>query len=57
MPVPSAVISDLISLVPKHLVEPGFLYVENLALERQDGLVLSIAALLCGTAGESPSTM
>ena len=34
----------------QHLVEAGFLHVENLTLQRQDRLVLPVAALLGGTA-------
>ncbi len=35
----------------EHLVEPGFFHIENFALEREDRLVLPVAALLGGPAG------
>src|ERR1700730_8344445 len=38
-------------LVAEHLVVAGFFDVEDLALERQDGLVAAVAALLGGAAG------
>src|SRR5262249_55025416 len=41
-------------LVAEHLVVAGFFDVEDLAFERQDGLVFAIAALLCGAAGGFP---
>src|SRR5258708_28405111 len=34
----------------QHLVVAGFLHVEDLALQRQDGLEAAIASLLCGAA-------
>ena len=37
-------------LVGEHLVEPGLLHVEDLSLERQDGLVRPVPGLLGGTA-------
>ncbi|MNN11567.1 hypothetical protein D3C81_1245300 [compost metagenome] len=37
-------------LAGQHLVEAGALYVQDLALERQDGLELTVAALLGGAA-------
>ena len=37
-----------------HLVETGLLHVQDLALERQDGLVLPVATLLGGTASRVP---
>src|SRR5207253_5044884 len=38
-------------LAGEHLVEPRLLHVEDLALERQDGLEAPVAALLGGAAG------
>jgi hypothetical protein len=37
--------------VTQHLVVSGFFYVEDLALQRQNGLETTIASLLGGTAG------
>ena len=51
MPVPERGDQRLDFAVAEHLVEARFFDVENLALERKDCLVLSIAALLGGTAG------
>ena len=51
MPVPSAVIMVLISSEDEHLVEAGLLDVEDLPLERQDGLELPVAPLLGRAAG------
>jgi hypothetical protein len=41
----------------EHLVEARLFHVEDFAFERQDRLVLAIAALLCGTAGRVALTM
>ena len=43
-------------LVPEHLVVARLLHVQNLALERQNGLEFAIASLLGCAAGASPST-
>ena len=53
MPAPSAVIRILISS-KKHLVETRLLDVQDLALEREDRLVLAVAALLGRAAGAVP---
>ncbi len=37
-----------------HLVETGLLYVQDFTLERQDGLVFTVATLLGGTASRVP---
>ena len=50
-PRPSAVISELDLLRREHLVEARLLDVEDLAAQRQDGLVLPVAALLRRAAG------
>ena len=51
MPVPSAVISVPISWLRQHLVEARPLDVQDLAAQRQDRLVLAVAALLGRAAG------
>ena len=51
MPQPSAAIIVLISSLLEHLVEARLLDVQNLALERQDGLEAAIASLLGRSAG------
>ena len=51
MPVPMAVIIVWISLFCSTLIEARFLHVDELATNRQDGLVTPIAALLGRAAG------
>ena len=51
MPAPMAVIRVWISLFCEHLVEAGFLDVDDLAADREDRLGPAVAALLGGAAG------
>src|SRR6476619_3846882 len=37
--------------VTEHLIEPGFLHIQDLALERKHRLILAVTSLLCRTAG------
>ena len=56
IPQPKAVIKVPTSCDENHLVEACFLDVQNLAFERQNGLVLRLRPCLAEPPAESPST-